>query len=282
MNMGAAGLGLASAPPPMDSQEDSADDMEGEQTEPGLSDQVYSPAKVTWMASIWSGFSTETLGSHCKDIKEMIQQWIDENGNHAIPAHLADLAARAQVKMSTFTPSATMPRRRDKRDKGNLSTPTTAEGAREGIFIGRWFVLTGVWPYQGSGQGLTLDKERVEQHIEKFGGTVRLSILGLTDVLVVREYPGEKKIQEAHKRSMKIITINHLNDLILGDYTLEDLTSADYPSSANAVLDVEKIQVQLHPQSSVQHEQAQGGTARDSPPGHEDEAATAGVGHSNS
>ncbi len=118
--------------------------------------------------------------------------------------------------------------------------------------------------------------------IEKFGGTVTLSILGLTDALVVGEYPGKKKIQVAHKRSMKIITIDHLNNLILGDCTLEDLTSADYPSSANAVLDAEKIQVQRHPQLSVQHEQAQEGTARDSPPGHEDEAATAGVGHSNS
>ncbi len=110
VNMGAAGLGLASAPPPMDSQEDSADNMEGERTEPGPSDQVYSSAKVTRMASIRSSFLTETLGSHCKDIEEMIQQWINENGNHAIPSHLADLAARAQVKMSTFTPSATMPR----------------------------------------------------------------------------------------------------------------------------------------------------------------------------
>ena len=109
VNMGAAGLALASASPPMDSQKDSADDMEGERMEPGPSNQVYSPAKVARMASIRSGFSTETSGSHCKDIKEMIQQWINENGNHAIPAHLVDLAARAQVKMSTFTPSATMP-----------------------------------------------------------------------------------------------------------------------------------------------------------------------------
>jgi hypothetical protein len=166
VNMGAAGLGLASAPPPMDSQEDSADDMEGKRMEPGPSDQVYSPAKVTRMASIRLGFSTETSGSHRKDIEEMIQQWIDENRNHAIPAHLVDLAARAQVKMSIFTPSATTPRRRDKQGKGNLSTPTTAEGAREGILIGRRFVLTGVWPYQGSGQGLTLGKERVKQRIE--------------------------------------------------------------------------------------------------------------------
>jgi len=65
---------------------------------------------------------------------------------------------------------------------------------------------------------------------------------------------------------------------------LEDLTSADYPSTAkaNAVLDAKKIQGQRHPQLSVQHEQAQEGTAGiHSPTGHEDKAATAGVDHSN-
>ena len=279
--MGSIGLGLTSDLPPMDSQENSAVDMEVDQTELGPADQVYSPAKVTRMASFRSGFSTETLSCNCKDIKEMIQQWINENGNHDIPAHLEDLAARAQVEMSTFTLSAIMPRQRDKRDKGDLLTLTTAEGARQGILTGRRFVLTGVWPYQGSGQGLTLGKERVKQRNEMFGGTVTLSISGLTDALVVGEYPGKKKIQEAHKRSMKIITIDQFNDLILGDYILEDLISADYPSSVNAVLDAKKIQVQCHPQLSVQHEQAQEGTARDSPTGHEDKAATAGVGHSN-
>ena len=74
----------------------------------------------------------------------MLQQWVDANGRNNIPAHLADLAKRAQVEMSTLT----MPRRRDKWDKGHLSTSTAAEGAREGILTGLRFVLTGVWPYQ--------------------------------------------------------------------------------------------------------------------------------------
>ena len=38
----------------------------------------------------------------------------------------------------------------------------------------------GVWPYQGSGQGLTLGKERVKLRIEKFGGIVTMSISGIT------------------------------------------------------------------------------------------------------
>jgi BRCT domain type II-containing protein len=115
----------------------------------------------------------------------------------------------------------------------------------------------GVWPYQGSGQGLALGKERVNLRIEKFGGIARMFILGITDALVVGDCPGVKKILEAHKHSLKIINIDQLNELILGDLTLEDLTSADYPNSVYAVSDAEKIQVQRHPQSSVQHEQAQ-------------------------
>ena len=55
----------------------------------------------------------------------MLQQWIDANGGNNIPTHLADLATRAQVEMSTLTP----PRRRDKQDKGHLSTPTIVECA---------------------------------------------------------------------------------------------------------------------------------------------------------
>ena len=74
----------------------------------------------------------------------MLQQWVDANGGNNIQGHLVDLATRAHVKMSTLT----TPRQRDKRDKGHLSTPTVAEGAREGILTGLRFVLTGVWPYQ--------------------------------------------------------------------------------------------------------------------------------------
>ncbi len=173
------------------------------------------------------------------------------------------------------------PHRRDKRDRGNPATPTANKGAREGILTGLRFVLTGVWPFQGSGHGLTLGKERVKQRIEKFGGTVTLSISGLTDALVVGDCPGKKKIMEADKRSLKIITIDQLNDLILGDLIWEDLTPADYPSSVSAVLDAKRIQVQRHPQSSVQHEQANAGAAVDTSTGQKYDAVTAGAGHSN-
>ncbi len=92
--------------------------------------------------------------------------------------------------------------------------------------------------------------------------------------------PGEKKILEADKRSLKIITIDQLTNLILEDLILEDLTSADYPNSVSAVLDAKRIQVQHHPQSSVQHEHANAGAVMDTSTGQEDDAVTAGAGHS--
>ena len=238
--------------------------MKVDQEEKVPPDQVHSLAKVTWLASIWSGFLTGKSGSHCRGTKETSQQWIDENEGHDIPLHLADLTKRAQVDLSTLD----TPQGRKKKHKGNPATPTTTDGAREGTLYRLWFVLTRVWPDQGSRQGLTLGKKRVKMRNEKFGGTVTTPISGLTDALVVGDFPGEKKILEAYKQFLKIIIIDQLNDLILEDLILEDLTSADYPSLVSAVLDTKKTQVQRHPQLSVQHEQAQEGTAGESISGH--------------
>jgi len=255
-NMSAFGLGSTNSALPPDDNKTSSD-AKPDGTEPGQGSLIHSPGKVTRMASISSGFSTGLLEDQRKDIEGMIREWIDENGSHNIPAHLADLARRAQVDINKFT----TPQRRGQHDKNQLSTPTAAEGAQGGILAGLRFVLTGVWPFQGSVHSLALGKERVKSRIEKFGGTVTMSISRLTDALVIGDAPGPKKVIEAHNRSMKIITLAQVNDLILGDLILEDLTSADSPESVYAVLDAEKIQVQRHPHSSVSQEQAQEGTA---------------------
>jgi BRCT domain type II-containing protein len=124
-----------------------------------------------------------------------------------------------------------------------------------------------------------LGKERVKTRIEKFGGSVTMGFSGLTDALMTGDSPGPKKVIEAHNRSLKIITLDQVNALILGDLILEDLTSADYPDSAYAVLDAEKIQVQRHPHSSVTQAQAQDGTAGSITSGQVDDAVMAGDGH---
>ena len=275
-NMGAFGLGSTNTSPPPDGNEIGSD-SELNVAEQGQDSQVHSPGKVTRMATVSSGFATGVSEDHRKDIEGMIREWINGNGSHNVPTHLADLARRAQVDINKFT----TPLRRGQRDKNQLATPTAAEGAQGGILEGLRFILTGVWPDQGGGHGLTLGKERVKSRIEKFGGIVTKSFSRLTNALVIGDTPGPKKVIEAHNRSMKIITLAQLNDLILGDLTLEDLTSADYPESVYAVLDAEKIQVQRHPHLSVSQEQAQDGTAAELPQGQEDDADKAGDGHTN-
>jgi BRCT domain type II-containing protein len=183
----------------------------------------------------------------------------------------------AHVDINKFT----TPQRQGQRDKNQLATPTAAEGAQGGILEGLRFILMGVWPDQGGGHGLTLGKERVKSHIEKFGGIVTKSFSRLTNALVIGNAPGPKKVIEAHNQSMKIITLAQLNNLILGDLTLDDLTSADYPESVYAVLDTEKIQVQHHPHLSVSQEQAQDGTAAELPQRQEDDVDMAEDGQNN-
>ena len=275
-NMGAVNLAPSNNPTSTESHDNS--DAAPDDEETGQDGILHSPGKVTRMASISSGLSTGVASGHRREIEEMIREWIDGHGSSDIPARMADLARRAQVDIDRLINPNPTPQRRGQREK-LISTPTAAEGAREGIFTGLRFVLTGVWPFPGSGTGLALGKERIKTRIEKFGGTVTMSISRLTDVLVVGDAPGPKKIIEAHNRAMRIITLEQLNDLILGDITLEDLTSADYPESAYAVLDAEKIQVQRHPHSSVSHEQAQEGTAEEALQGHEVDAVMAGDGH---
>jgi len=208
----------------------------------------------------------------------MVRNWIEDHGTENIPAQMADLARRAHVDVNLLI----SPQRRGQRDKSQTpATPTAAEGAKAGILSGLRFVLTGVWPYPGGGQGLTLGKERIKTRIEKFGGIVTMSFSGLTTALVIGESPGPKKIVEAHSRGLKIITMDQLNAVILGDLTLEGLTSADYPESVYAVLDAEKIQVQRHPQLAVTLEHGQEGPAGNNPIGQVDNAAAARDGHTN-
>jgi hypothetical protein len=154
--------------------------------------------------------------------------------------------------------------------------------AMEGALSGLRFVLMGVWPSQEGGSGLTLGMERVKVQIEIFGGSVTTSISGVTNVLVTGDNPGKKKVVKAHKKRLKISNIEKMNGLILGNFTLDDLTISNYPKLVTMVLDAKKVQVQRHPQSSVQQEQVQDGTAGNFIPGEEDDAVSAGAGHSNS
>jgi hypothetical protein len=75
-----------------------------------------------------------------------------------------------------------------------------------------------------------------------------MSISGVTNVLVTKENPDKKKVVKAHKKRLKIINIEQMNGLIIGDFTLDDLTISNYPKVVTMVLDTKKVQVQRHPQ----------------------------------
>ncbi len=154
-NMVAFSLRLSNNPPPPDGHKNSGD-AKPYNAESGQDGLVHSPGKVTRMASISSGFSAGVASDH-RDIKEMIREWIDGHGSNNIPAQMANLARCAHANINMLINPLPTPQRRGQREKA-FSTPTAAEGAREGILTGLRFILTGVWPYQGSSTGLALGK----------------------------------------------------------------------------------------------------------------------------
>jgi BRCT domain type II-containing protein len=95
-------------------------------------------------------------------------------------------------------PSCLTTPRRGKRKKA--ATPSTWDGAVEGSLLERRFVLSGVWPDLEEEAGLRSGKERVKSCIEQFEGKVTLAISGLTDVLIIGEKLGDKKLTQAHEK----------------------------------------------------------------------------------
>ncbi len=66
-------------------------------------------------------------------------------------------------------------------------------------------------------------------------------------MLVTKENPGKKKVVEAHKKWLKIINIKQMNGLILGDFTLNDLTISRFPEVGTTVLDAKKSRCSATP-----------------------------------
>ncbi len=133
----------------------------------------------------------------------------------------------------------------------------------------------------GGGQGLTSGKLCLKSHIEKFGGLVTANYSRLTNFLVVGTNPGPKKIIDAHETKLKIIDIDQLTKIMVGELVIKDLVAEDYPEVAIMVLKAGNIQVQHHPNPSHSDTQAAEGTAGDDTLEPSDDAIPAGDGHSN-
>lgn len=98
--------------------------------------------------------------------------------------------------------------------KKQFSIPTPGRDGPGGSLSGQSFVLTGVFPEIGGGQGLELGKARVRKMVESFGGRVTSSVTGKTDVLVVGKDPGFSKVSKA--RANANTRLVGLHDLKVG------------------------------------------------------------------
>jgi hypothetical protein len=88
-----------------------------------------------------------------------------------------------------------------------------------------------------------LARRESRRESKKIGGSVTTSISGVTNAIVTGETPGKKKVVKAHEKWLKIINIKHMNGLILGDFTLDDLTISNYPKVVTMVLDAKEVKV---------------------------------------
>jgi BRCT domain type II-containing protein len=124
------------------------------------------------------------------------------------------------------------------------------------VFNGQQFVLFGTWPGLGGGQDLSLGKDNVKTIIKRHGGNVTSGFLRLTNVLVIGDNPGKKKVLDAHECGLPIVELNQLTSMIINkDKTILDLHSAPYPEAMTAILTQHNIQVKHPPPTSDLTEQ---------------------------
>jgi NAD-dependent DNA ligase len=209
-------------------------------------------------------------------IRAMVNKWTADHKDEQLPPQLAILAER-----TGFLPekAACTPTQRGKKDKVSINTPSATDRDIPGSLKGFHFVMTGSWPELGGGHGLTSGRLSLKSRIEKFGGSVTSNYSWLTNFLVVGDNPGSKMVIEAHKKKLKIININQLTRIMVGELMINDLRAEDYPEAARTVLEAKNIQVQRHPNPSSSDTQAAGGSDEDKFLKPSDDAA--GDGHSN-
>ncbi len=136
------------------------------------------------------------------------------------------------------------------------------DGAVQGSLEELRFILSGTWPNLGGGSGLKVGKQRLKTPIKQFGGRVTRAISGVTNVLVIGESPGPKKLVEALEKEVKVINIDILNHMIQGELTLDEIRSQNVnASNKGALVHSTDHQVQHQSQMPTPTEQAKQGTA---------------------
>eukprot|EP00956_Cyclotella_meneghiniana_P014393 scaffold21538_cov41-Cyclotella_meneghiniana.AAC.6 len=111
-------------------------------------------------------------------------------------------------------------------------------GAKEDSLKGQKFVLTGVFPTLGGGDGLTLGKDKFKKLITDFGGAVTGSISDKTNFVVVGDEPGAKKLEQAQERGVPTIDLGALMKMTRAEVEISDDEVEVKHESQNEYFDV--------------------------------------------
>jgi hypothetical protein len=115
--------------------------------------------------------------------------------------------------------------------------------------------------------------------IERHRGSVISGFLHLTNILVIVDNPGHKKVLDAHEYGLPIVELDQLTSIIINnDKAAQDLFLAPYPEAVMAILTQNNIQVKRPPPFSdlLEHCSAAGNSMDKNVHGHN---GSAGVGH---
>lgn len=111
-----------------------------------------------------------------------------------------------------------------KKERAKFVIPVPKSNDKQ-LLKGKTFVITGVFPEIGGGEGLQLGKERTKKMITSFGGKVTSSVSGKTDVLVVGKEPGFNKVTQARKNSTRLLSLHDMK-VGLEQGSLEDINTS--------------------------------------------------------
>jgi hypothetical protein len=82
-------------------------------------------------------------------------------------------------------------------------------------------------------------------------GSVTSRFLRLSNALVIRDNPSQKKILKAHKQGLSIVDLDQITSIITNDgKTAQDLLLAPHPEAAMAILTHYNIQMKRPPPTS--------------------------------
>ena len=83
-------------------------------------------------------------------------------------------------------------------------------------------VISGIFPHLEEGEGLDVGKAVVEELISRHGGIVGNNVRGNTDMLIMGHLPGQTKVHDAEKHSIKILDLDTLGQLLVGSMSFQE------------------------------------------------------------